>query len=247
MKKKRYPLIHYSFPFSRFLDITRTRWFFLLITAFCIFSYFFLDKPIALEMRNLDPHLIAFAEFMTLFGKGFFYYIALILLYIFFKFIRKSREWANHAAFLFIAISVPGFLCNLLKMILGRARPILLYTEQLYGFTFFQTNAVYLSFPSGHSVLITSLMIGLCFIFKRYWAAFVLIALLISATRVIVGAHYLSDIMAGMYLAIMLVPIIYRYTRYIQSFAYFFSTLKKQANMQNNAPSSDHKQKRIQK
>ncbi|MDF3055404.1 MAG: phosphatidylglycerophosphatase [Gammaproteobacteria bacterium] len=198
--------------FSRFLHITRSGAFFVFILSFCVFSYYFLDKPIAYYAKDsLNAQLINIAEFITHFGKGTVYYIALACAFLFFKFMFKSKAWASVSGFLFLAISIPGLLCTFLKMVLGRARPVLLHSEQLYGFTFFQTAAPYLSFPSGHSVLITSLMLGLCFVFTRYWITFLSLALLISATRVLIGAHYLSDVIAGMYLAILIVPLVHNY------------------------------------
>jgi membrane-associated phospholipid phosphatase len=50
----------------------------------------------------------------------------------------------------------------------------------LFGFYFLKTQASFLSMPSGHTVTITSLMFGLCYLFPRYWAGFIGLALMVS-------------------------------------------------------------------
>jgi membrane-associated phospholipid phosphatase len=197
--------------FDKFIHLSRSYFFFISVIVFCIISYFFIDQPLALYLKhNLNQRIVNVSEFITHFGKGTAYYIAFPLLFLFFKFIVKRQIWANASGFMFLAILTPGLLCTLLKVILGRTRPILLFSENLYGFTFFKFDAAHLSFPSGHSTLITSVMIGLCFILPRFWNYFFALFIIISLSRVLVCAHYISDIVAGMYLSIFMVPWVYK-------------------------------------
>jgi membrane-associated phospholipid phosphatase len=203
---------NYSSPtFQKFLQITQSWYFLLCMIVLCTFSYFFLDRQIAYFMKySVDPAIISVGQVITAIGKGTVYFIVIPILFLFFTFVKKNPLWSRRFLFLFLAIAIPSLLCNGIKMLLGRSRPELLFHDQLYHFAFFQTQAAYLSFPSGHSTLITGLMMGLCFLFTRYWVGFVLILLIISLSRVIVTAHFLSDTLAGMYLSILVVPWLYQ-------------------------------------
>ncbi len=53
------------------------------------------------------------------------------------------------------------------------------------------------SFPSGHSTTVFAAAVALGFIFPRARAAWLVAAVVIAASRVLVGAHYPSDVVAG--------------------------------------------------
>ena len=124
----------------------------------------------------------------TLLGDAF------IGLFVFFPFIRKKPE-------LFIALacaSVCAALLNLpLKTIIQKPRPPAL----LDGSVFHCIGPAYYSrsIPSGHTVTIvtitTLLLHGISVWYMRL--LFCIIALLVSLSRVAVGAHWVSDICAG--------------------------------------------------
>lgn len=201
--------------FIAFLTITRSYYFFALVVGFCVFSYFYLDQPIAFYMKFLaHPYTTKIAQLITELGKGLPYFISLPIIFIFAKFVFKNKNWERNSGFLLLCITVTALICNILKMVLGRTRPTLWFHHDLYQFIFWQTDTHYLSFPSGHSMLITSLMLGLCFIFTRYWLIFISLALIISASRLVVTAHYLSDVVTGIYLSILIVPWLYQKLRF---------------------------------
>lgn len=193
--------------YCRFLTLVRSWYFLCFFLLFEIFSYFYVDRTLATFIHEHVPSsLFILAEWLTKLGKGAPYFILLPILAGFFWVIAKKRDKARDCLFLLLAITVPSLLCNLIKFTLGRTRPTLFFSEHLYQFTFFQTRADHLSFPSGHSTLIAALMLGLSFIFPKRWLWFMLILIVISSTRIIVGAHFLSDVLGGIYLSIWVVP-----------------------------------------
>jgi len=82
----------------------------------------------------------------------------------------------------------------------GFARPRLWFSDHIFGFTGLGPHAAYWSFPSGHSVTAGALAFALSLTVPRLTPAWIVIALMIAASRVFLDAHYLSDVIAGFYI-----------------------------------------------
>ena len=68
---------------------------------------------------------------------------------------------AAAAANLFSGIAVSGILVDILKVIVGRPRPKLLFSAGSYEFSWIGLNADHWSFPSGHAATAAALMAAL--------------------------------------------------------------------------------------
>jgi membrane-associated phospholipid phosphatase len=184
--------------------------FILLWLGAMLVSYIWLDKPLTAFFQQQAGSLTnQIASAVTLLGSSKIYFLLLILAWLFTRFIKPMPLWRDRSLFLLLCLIIPGLVTLALKMSLGRARPIEWFNHDLFGFYFLKTQASFLSMPSGHTVTITSLMFGLCYLFPRYWAGFIGLALMVSVSRIIVTAHYLSDIMGGMLLAALTVSWLY--------------------------------------
>ncbi len=106
--------------------------------------------------------------------------------------------------FIFLAASFPGVISHLLKILLGRSRPSELFSHHMYGFYFWQFHNNMWSFPSGHTTTISGVTTALSFLLPRLWGIFFAVCLLVAASRVILTAHFVSDVMAGMYLGFII-------------------------------------------
>jgi undecaprenyl-diphosphatase len=115
---------------------------------------------------------------------------------------RRSRwlmsNWYAVSAYVFVTIAASGITATLLKRIIGRARPKHFEDHGTLAFDHFATNASFASFPSGHATTAGALMamIGLLFPWLRGPA--IVLAAALASTRIIVGAHYPSDVVAGL-------------------------------------------------
>lgn len=94
-----------------------------------------------------------------------------------------------------------------IKCILARYRPIELFSNDLYGFHLFSLKHDFTSMPSGHATLTFAGMFALLRLSKKPWLAPILLgfALIISLSRLIISAHYTSDVISGAYLGIVAV------------------------------------------
>lgn len=178
-------------------------YFFIPYALLIIFSYIYWDTPVAQFFQHISfsPSIDVVVNIINDLGLGWFYILGLpIAAYIAKRY--KRHRLTKILIFIWLGILFAGIICDVLKVIFGRARPDALFDYQHDGFYWFQESARYWSMPSGHATVITAVMAG-CACFKpRYTLVFLSVALIISAARVVLTQHYVSDILAGMYLAV---------------------------------------------
>jgi lipid A 4'-phosphatase len=110
---------------------------------------------------------------------------------------NSMRAVAHFPLFLFATIAVSGVAVDILKILIGRARPKLLFLDGTYDFTWFGWHADHWSFPSGHAATAAALMTALWCLWPRPLWLYVAGAALVAIARVATGQHYLSDVIAG--------------------------------------------------
>lgn len=167
---------------------------------FITLSYFYIDIPLANYCRGLDPRMRAFFGVVTELGISIWYLGASLSLFLFFRFFYKNNFWARRALFFFVAIAGSGIIVNILRFLLGRYRPEVLFAQGIYGFQFFQIESTAVSFPSGHATTAFAIATVLITFWRKEWPLFIIFALSVAASRVIITAHFLSDVIAGAYL-----------------------------------------------
>jgi membrane-associated phospholipid phosphatase len=96
--------------------------------------------------------------------------------------------------FVFLAVGIPGLLVTIVKRWIGRFRP-----SQSGPFVYrpFSWDPAYASLPSGHSAAVFSALIAIGAIFPRARPVLWIYAVTIAMSRVIISAHYPSDVIAG--------------------------------------------------
>jgi membrane-associated phospholipid phosphatase len=165
----------------------------------------YVDRPLARCFAPHDGCLFQVAAFLTRFGNALWWLAPSLGLFLVARFIWRSPAWAARALFLFTSVSTCGILVDLLKLLAGRARPELWFTQGIYGFSYPHLQALYQSFPSGHAACASGAGVALCLLFPRHRPIWVAVALVLGLTRVIVTAHYLSDVVAATLLAALIV------------------------------------------
>jgi lipid A 4'-phosphatase len=173
----------------------------------------FADRPLALFFHARDPDFRALFEltgrlgltwgYLTIFGLAFGILhwggLAPRLQLL----AASMRAFSAVPAFLFVSIAASGIVVDFLKFILGRPRPKLLFNAGVYDFSWLGMHPDHWSFPSGHSATIVALMMALWCLWPRHLLFYVLVACLVASSRVAVGAHYLSDVLAGAFIAVL--------------------------------------------
>ena len=180
-----------------------------LIILYCVF-YIWLDMPIALWLKqNLqDGALIELAQgFKIVFSPKVWFIIALASLIIgcLLHYGQKRQTVAQPWLFFSVAYFFAFILGCILKFILARYRPELLFQSNLYGFHFFAIKDAFNSTPSGHALANFAALYALAKIVNKRVVTILLmlLATLICLSRVIMLDHYVSDVIFGAYVGIL--------------------------------------------
>lgn len=110
---------------------------------------------------------------------------------------QKRHNLARWAFAVIAAVGASGIIVNLLKMLIGKSRPKLLFTEGRLDFTPFSYGHEVNGFPSGHATTVAAAAVVLSVAFPRWRGVILPAAFLLALTRVAIHAHYLSDVCAG--------------------------------------------------
>ena len=103
---------------------------------------------------------------------------------------------AARTGFVFVAVAAPSLTVTVLKRLIGRARPLRIEGHDVY-FSPLAWRVDFASFPSGHSTTAFAAAVALGALFPRARTALWVYAGLIALSRVILSAHYPSDVIAG--------------------------------------------------
>jgi lipid A 4'-phosphatase len=171
-------------------------------------SIVFVDRPVAWFFHESGRSLRDAFQVITQFGLGKGYLVITAVLFLGLRLTawraRDARlagalaQMAHRALFLFLAIAISGLVTDVVKIVCGRARPKLLFADGSHGFTWGAMHADYWSFPSGHATTMAALAVGLYLLWPRGVVLYAALALLVAASRIIIGAHYVSDVLMGL-------------------------------------------------
>jgi len=175
----------------------------LLVIGFCTFSYYLLDIRISCYFRSINPLVEILFRYITSLGKSTWYLIISMIMFITSRYVYKSYLVASKSIFIFLTIAVSGIINDIVKYCLGRYRPNALFYDHLYGFDFLEHSYSMTSFPSGHANTITAVMLAAYFLIPKYRWLYIVIAVSVIASRVVLCEHYLSDVVFGSYLAML--------------------------------------------
>ena len=165
------------------------------------------DISVARAAAKLDPGLIVFFDYVTQAGKSNWLF-ALSILAIITALSRRERAatrrlraaWglvASYALYFLAVQAVSGTASQVVKHLVGRARPRLIEIAGPFHFDLFSLKAVLASFPSGHTTTVFAACGALSLLSPRLGPWVLLLAVPVAASRVIVGAHYPSDVCGG--------------------------------------------------
>ena len=172
--------------------------------------FLWLDRPLTLWLTGLHfpPELISICRWIGYYlapHNAVYLAIALVVIAIIAYptglLTRQRQSILSLGISLILALVVAGCL----KVLLGRARPDLLIRSHQYGFHWFSAHKAFHGSPSGHATVFFTLATSLTLWIRcRLWTfVLIILALLLSLTRLIIFKHYLGDIVLGAYVGML--------------------------------------------
>jgi membrane-associated phospholipid phosphatase len=183
-------------------------------TAIFLWMQAGLDKWVLISHTDLRTNeLVArMGQLATHYGMSVIVLFYLVYLLFAFKFV-KLRDAYPITLLVILMFGVAGPAGDILKEIVNRPRPFVDYGLETYALHISKSP----SFPSGHATKSVALALPfLLFITRKdgwHKAVKVLLVLLslgVCYSRVLLGAHYLSDVLGGMGMALICVPLVTR-------------------------------------
>jgi membrane-associated phospholipid phosphatase len=178
------------------------------------------DRPIALWAANSQsPQWRAFFESITDIGKAatFVYPGILLLIGARILFLQSLphriaylyRRMADIALYLLVTMALCGLVIHSLKLVVARLRPKHLLNDAEAGFFYYGSEWTNNSFPSGHAQTIFNVAMVLTMVFPKSGYVVLPFAGFIALSRVMVSAHYPSDVLLGSFIGIIVAVLVY--------------------------------------
>lgn len=178
---------------------------FLALMVLILNDYSFkIDKFNVFIANNRNAGLTKFFKIFTHLGSFYTLAILTIIAICLLFFVMKNKRFAIFSAVCFGAVCVSNFL---IKVIVKRMRPEHLMIIKETGY----------SFPSGHAMMTFAFFaLAICFAYKfvknkplkiTLISIFSVLIVAISFSRIYLGVHYLTDIVAGWLITFVIVVI----------------------------------------
>ncbi|MEX3011873.1 phosphatase PAP2 family protein [Hoeflea sp. TYP-13] len=180
--------------------------YFFLVAMTVFLAAVVLDNPVGAYRGKWPPEILWWASELTDIAKSGWILVPTGLLVLIGFGLDWSRfrartqltlaKWVSASGYIFLSVGLSGLIVAILKRLIGRARPV--HFEELGAFDFQPfSNASFASFPSGHSTTSGAMFAAIAIFFPRMRFVALVLAIWLGFSRVLVGAHFPSDVIAG--------------------------------------------------
>jgi undecaprenyl-diphosphatase len=178
----------------------------LVVVAVFLFGMLFVDARTTTAVGRLPHWVHSFFDSITDYGKSGWVLWPLGLLFLALAALpplasrieqRVLAAIMVRVGFLFTAVAVPGLFDTIVKRLIGRARPLVGGHLDPTLFHPFAWRSEYASLPSGHATTSFALLVAVASLWPRARTYALIFALAIAVSRVVVTAHYVTDVAGG--------------------------------------------------
>lgn len=180
------------------------------LLTLAVFATFSVDLPVAMKLRHWNDQTspsfnrtihayLGYFDVFEPFGHG----IGVVLVLLTLHQLDPARRWAMPRVLACAMAS--GGAANLLKMMLARTRPNSLPLDftgsvwETFGqwFPVLRNTSDFQSFPSAHTATAAGMAVALVWLYPQGRFLFTLLVILVGCQRIVAGAHFPSDVLAG--------------------------------------------------
>lgn len=182
----------------------------LLLTPIIVFCVYFVDLPVALFVESRLYTNAGWSEATSDLPDLLFLVVLFSMLVSLLVYLVRTREglYDDTTAFfkLVLWLSPSSYLAKtFLKMVFARVNTRhWLCEHSLYGFRWFQVESGFQGFPSGHMLVIVALLAAAWRFYPGTRALNLATATLLGIALVATNYHFVSDVIAGAYLGVLL-------------------------------------------
>lgn len=181
----------------------------------CIFSYLFFDEKLAIWLSELPLPKFPLKLLAFPFGPQFHMAFWPVVFLVF-----RQRIFLQLGA----TLSIGGLTLKAVKLLLGRARPYLLFSDGITGLFGPNMHDKLQSMPSGHAFAAMALAMSVAYFYPKWKWPLLTGSFVIGLIRVSLNLHYLSDALAGMALAILTAKLVYINLNHLEKGFYYVTT-----------------------
>lgn len=192
-----------------------------IVFLLCFLGIIWFDKPLYSFIHNAscsmfgDNNSVLCYIFGNIFGKLFTakYWLFVLLLLFLIQNIKRfftqdyntalKNTFKTKSFYVFSSVFTAVCITGILKVIIGRSRPILFDALDKAFFTPIQFNDVFNSMPSGHTTATFAGLVMIGMLYPKFkwltWAG----AVLVGISRIYVGAHWPTDVLLGAFIGML--------------------------------------------
>jgi membrane-associated phospholipid phosphatase len=181
-----------------------------------LLSYIYIDKQLALFLHGINypswfESTLFFIENWT--KETRVVYIMLLLTVLAGTCVYQQKyEIAKKLIFIILAFILTCLITLTIKIIVARTRPDLLFSQNLYGLSWFSLKHNYNSMPSGHTSASFAIALSVVCIIRNKFISILLVclAICVALDRILIIHHYLSDVLIGVSVSSLCVGLSYQ-------------------------------------
>lgn len=180
----------------------------IVVILFVVISIWWLDRPLAIWIteyvktyipaatNNITDYLLIIVVILSSLSWAVYFYLLHRNIH------NQSTTFSRITG---TVLPLSFALKVILKWLFGRTETHLwLINPSLYGFQWFSSIKGFEGFPSGHMLVFTPLFLALWQFYPRYYLCYAAAWLGLALALLITEYHFLSDVVAGAYLGILL-------------------------------------------